>query len=316
MFERCTMLPTADMPRSEWLEHRKKGIGGSDASAIIGLNPWETAYTVYLDKLGLLPEKEETEAMQQGRDFESYVARRFTEETGKKVQKCNYMISNPDYPFAIADIDRRVVGENAGLECKTTSTLDVKQFHGVDFPEKYYVQCVHYLAVTGAERWYLAVLVLGRGFYVYTLERDEAEIAALMDAEAAFWEQVKNQQPPDITGAEADTKAVTAAYPDSEEEEVNLFGMEKLFQDLKAAEDAVKKMQTWKDNCVNQIKAAMQSAGRGSCTGYSCTWKTQERRTLDTAALKKAFPDIPFDDYTKVSKSRPFRWKEELQEEL
>src|SRR5699024_5583358 len=108
-----------------------------------------------------------------GRDLEDYVSRRWMEETGKRAHRVNAMLYNQDYPFAHADIDRAVSGENAGLECKTTSDLDIKQFKGVEFPEKYYVQCVHYLAVTGFDRWYLAVLVFGRGFYTFTLERDE-----------------------------------------------------------------------------------------------------------------------------------------------
>ena len=48
------------------------------------------------------------------------------------------------------------------------------------YPPAYYVQCVHYLAVTGYDRWYLAIMVLGRGFYIFTIERDQAEIDALM----------------------------------------------------------------------------------------------------------------------------------------
>ena len=72
------------------------------------------------------------------------------------------------------------------LECKTTFSLDLKQFNGVEFPVQYYAQCIHYLAVTGADRWYLAVLAYGRGFFTFTLERDQAEIDALMAAEADF----------------------------------------------------------------------------------------------------------------------------------
>lgn len=309
MFEHCNMIPTGDMPREKWLEERRKGIGGSDAAAIIGLNPWATPYTVYMDKLGMLPEKEDTEAMRQGRDFEEYVARRFTEETGKKVQRCNFMAQSRTYPFARADIDRRVVGENAGLECKTTTTLDLRQFHGVEFPERYYAQCVHYLAVTGADRWYLAVLVLGKEFHVYTLERDEAEIAALMAAEADLWGKVENQTPPDVSGMDADTEAVGKVYGESDGETVELFGMEECFRRLAVAEETLKVAQKAKDKILNQIKEQMKTAERGSCGGFSCTWKTQERRSLDLKALREDYPDIPYDDYMNVSKSRPFRWK-------
>lgn len=308
MFENCEKIPVADMPRAEWLKERRKGVGGSDAAAIVGLNPWATPYTVYLDKLGLLPEKEENEAMRQGRDLEDYVAQRFMEHTGKRVQRYRYMVRNEAYPHALADIDRRVVGENAGLECKTTSTLDLKQFNGVEFPEEYYAQCVHYMAVTGADRWYLAVLVFGRGFYVYTLYRDESEIAALMAAEADFWTMVENQTPPDVTGTDADSEAVGTIYAESTGEEVELFGMEDLFRQLATAEETLKLAEAAKKAAVNQIKARMKTAERGSCGGFKCSWKTQERRTLDVAALREAYPDIPVDDFMSTSKFRSFRW--------
>ena len=309
MFEKCSMISTANMPREEWLELRRTGIGGSDAAAIVGLSSWATPYTVYMDKLGLLPEKEETEAMRQGRDLEEYVARRFMEHTGKKVRRCNYMIRNPQYPFALADIDFRIVSENAGLECKTTSTLDVKQFHGVEFPEKYYAQCVHYLAVTGADRWYLAVLVLGRGFFVYILERDEMEISALMDAEGSFWQRVQNQEPPNVTGHDADTEAMGTVWADSSDESIDLFGMEHLFRQLKSIDETMGNLQNLKNHSVNEIKARMKTASSGGCGPYSCTWKTQQRRSLDMDALREDFPEIHFDDYMKVTKSRPFKWK-------
>ena len=309
MFEGCSMIPTKNMTREEWLAERRTGIGGSDAAAIVGLSKWATPYSVYMDKLGMLPEKEDSEAMRQGRDLEEYVAARFTEATGKKVQRCNYMIRNEKWPFALADIDRRVVGENAGLECKTTSSLDLGEFNGVEFPERYYAQCVHYMAVTGADRWYLAVVVLGRGFFVYVLERDVEEVAALMAAEAEFWEKVERRTPPDITGTEADTKAVATVWAESIGGEVDLLGMDDLFRKLETAEETLKVAQKAKDEAINKIKERMQGAERGSCTGYKCSWKTQTRRTLDAAALKAAYPSIPFDDYMKKSTSRPFRWE-------
>lgn len=308
MFENCTKLSTLNMERPQWLAERRKGIGGSDAAAVVGMSQWATPYTVYMDKLGLLPEQEESEAMRQGRDLEEYVAQRFTEATGKKVQRCNYMITNKAWPFAIADIDRRIVGEDAILECKTTSTLDLKQFRGGEFPVRYYPQCVHYLAVTGAKKCYLAVLVLGREFHVFTLERDEDEIAALMGAEREFWGMVESQTPPDMTGQKPDTDAVGAIWADSRDEEADLLGMEALFRALAAAEESERLAKAMKDKAVNEIKARMQTADRGSCTGYRCTWKTQTRRTLDAKRLREDYPEIPWDDYTKISTSRPFKW--------
>ncbi len=184
------LVRTLDMGRDEWLEWRRKGIGGSDAPAIIGLDRYRSAFDVYADKLGLKQEQPDNEAMRQGRDLEEYVASRFCEYTGKKVRRRNAILQHPEYPWMIADIDRCVVGENAGFEAKTTSVLNRTKFSQGEFPPNYYVQCMHYMAVTGAERWYLAVLVLNKAFHVFTIERDEAEIQALIAAEKDFWERL------------------------------------------------------------------------------------------------------------------------------
>ena len=66
MYKHLNKLSTIGMSRDDWLEHRKKSIGGSDASAVAGLNPWTSPYSVWADKLGLLPPKEENEAMRLG----------------------------------------------------------------------------------------------------------------------------------------------------------------------------------------------------------------------------------------------------------
>ena len=231
MTNRLTRIDTRNMPRDQWLELRKKTIGGSDAAGIVGLSSYATPYTVWANKTGRLPDSEDNEAMRQGRDLEEYVARRWMEATGKTVRRCNAMLYNSLYPYAHADIDRSVMGENAGLECKTTSTLNIRQFHGVDFPEKYYVQCVHYMAVTGAVRWYLAVLVLGKGFYNFVLERNQEEIDALMAAERDFWEFVKNDSPPDLDGLEATGEALQAIYPASDGSSIQLFGRESMLSE-------------------------------------------------------------------------------------
>jgi putative phage-type endonuclease len=78
---------------------RKTGIGGSDAGAICGLNPYSSPMKVYQDKTSSTISNEDNEAMRQGRDLEDYVARRFMEETGIKVRRSNYMYRNEEYPF-------------------------------------------------------------------------------------------------------------------------------------------------------------------------------------------------------------------------
>ncbi len=308
--DKLTRISTVGMSREEWLERRRHTIGGSDASGIVGLSRYATPYTVFLDKTGRLPDKPDNEAMRQGRDLEDYVAKRWEEATGKKVRRLQAMLYNPLYPFAHADVDRMVVGEDAGLECKTTATLDIRQFNGVDFPEKYYAQCVHYMAVTGAKRWYLGVLVFGRGFFVFTLERNQAEIDALMMAEAAFWEKVENDTPPAPDGSDAATDAISVVYAESRDGEMELFGREAMlneYADLKAQKKAVDERIKEIENI---IKEDMQDVPLGRVGCFSVVWKSQHRSSFQLEEFKKDHPGLDLRPYIKTTTSRPFKVNE------
>ena len=242
------------MPHEEWLEHRRKRIGGSDASAIIGMNGYCSPYTVWADKLGKLPPKEDNEAMRLGRDLEDYVAKRFTEETGKKVRRENNILINPDIPFAHANVDRMIVGEDAGFEAKTTSVLNLKKFKNGEYPENYYVQCVHYLMVTGCKRWYLGVLILGVGFKWFVIERDEGEIEALRKSEEDFWEYVKSGNAPMVDGSNSTSDTLRTIYPESNGDTVSLMAYEndlKQYMTLSSLMDDVKKQ---REEVANRIK--------------------------------------------------------------
>lgn len=302
-------ISTKGMSRAEWLVRRRDTIGGSDAAALVGMSKYATPYTVWADKTNRLPEQEDNEAMRLGRDLEDYVARRWMEATGKKVRKENAMLHNPLYPFAHADVDRVVIGEKAILECKTTSTLDVKQFKGVDFPDKYYVQCVHYLAVTGYDRCYLGVLVFGKGFFEFTLERDQVEIDALMSAEKEFMENyvLKDIAPP-VDGTKATSDAVKAVWAvSSRDDSVELFGRESLLQQYFAVKEQLNELKLQKDEIENTIKNDLKEYSAGSCTGFKVSFKSQVRNVFSTEKFAKAYPDIDLKPFYSASISRPLK---------
>jgi putative phage-type endonuclease len=283
------------MTREEWLAQRKQGIGGSDAAAILGLNPWASAFDVYLDKLGLKEEKEDTEAMRQGRDLEEYVAHRFIEATGKELKKEPRILQHPEHEWMLANVDRLIVGENAGLECKTTSTLNVKPFKRGEYPPQYYVQCAHYMAVTGAAKWYLAVLVLGREFHIFEIERDEAEIAALIEAEKEFWfEHVQKKIPPQPDGKPATTAAIKQMFPGRDDlEAVVLQPQEedKISRYL-ALQEQIKGLEQEAEKLKQELCLALGDAQIGITRDYVVEWKIRQRQSLDTKRLRKEQPDI------------------------
>lgn len=165
------LVSTLNLSKTEWLQYRKRGIGGSDAGAVCGLNPYVSVMDVYLDKINAdIVEEKDNEAMKQGRDLEDYVARRFTEETGLKVRKSNAMYMSREHPFMLADVDRLLVGQNAGLECKTASPYSADKWKDGKVPAHYLAQCYHYMAVLGADAWYIAVVIYGRDFKYIKIE--------------------------------------------------------------------------------------------------------------------------------------------------
>ena len=306
------LVSTKSIDHDEWLRWRRTGVSGSDAAAIIGLDRYRSAFDVYADKLGLKKEQPDNEAMRQGRDLEDYVASRFCEETGKKVRRRNAILQHPGHTFMTANIDRWVVGENAGVECKTTSVLNRAKFSQGEFPPSYYVQCMHYMAVTGAERWYLAVLVLNKAFHVFTIERDEAEIEALITAEKYFWENhVLKQIPPAPDGSESTSEIIKQLFPETRErEEVALFGYEDKIEQYLQLDSQVKKLEKQRDALKQELQLALSDAEIGRAQGYVVEWKNQVRQTLDTQKLKKEQAEI-YQKYLKPAQTvRMFKIKE------
>lgn len=295
----------------EWLEIRKKYIGGSDAAAVVGLNSFSSPYTVWADKLGKLPPKEDNEAMRLGRDLEDYVAKRFTEQTGKKVRRKNFILWNSDYPFAHANVDRLIVGENAGLECKTTSVLNLKSFKNGEFPENYYVQCMHYMAVTGYKKWYLAVLILGKEFKVFEIERDEDEIKALMEAEREFWACVEKGEPPMIDGSEATTNTIKTVLAESNSDTpVNLFAYDSTLEQYIALTKQIKELENLRDEMANKVKVFMDSSAKGESDKYNVSFASALRQSFDSKRFAKDNPNIDLSDYYKTSTYRTFKVNE------
>lgn len=300
------LVNTKNMPREEWLKYRRMGIGGSDAGAIVGLNPYITPYSLWADKTGRLPDQEDNEAMRQGRDLEFYVAQRFEEATGKKVRRRNVMFRHEKYNFAVANIDREVIGERAGLECKTTSVLNLRKFKNGDFPDQYYTQCVHYLAVTGWKKWYLAVLVLNHGFYVYEIERDEDEINALMQSEKEFWETyIIPDVPPPVDGFIATDKAVNAVYQnaDGECELIGRSAIENLMILKKTRAELNREIRRLEQ----EIKVEMGECEIGYCGCFEIRWKKTKRAVVSVDLLRKKYPKIDLSKVMKVSSGRRFK---------
>lgn len=306
-------ISTKNMSREEWLEARRKGIGGSDASAIMGQNQWSSPLSVYMDKRGMSPEKEPTEAMIQGTDCEEVVAKRFERETGMKVKRCNKLFSHPDHPWMKANIDRQLVGADGfvGLECKTTSPYAKTDFSGGEVPANYFWQCQHYMAVTGAQEWYLAVMVFSTGFYPFRIVRDENAIAQLIEAERGFWhDHVLAGVPPYPIGSDADDEAIDIMYATARyDKAANIDDMRQQLDLLAMYEKESKAVNEKIDTIKQTLKMRMGMYTSALCGRWKITWKDQTSTRIDSKRLKAELPDT-FKMYSKTTTSRPLKIEE------
>lgn len=301
------LVSTKDLPHEEWLKYRRTGIGGSDASTIIGLNPYNSLFRLYADKKGFISAKEDNEAMRQGRDFEEYVAKRFCEATGKNVRRRNYMFQHDNYDYILADIDREVVGENAGLECKTASLFNKSDFENGEIPLTYYVQMMHYMAVMGYEKMYLAVLILSKGFYWFEVERNENEIDNLISAEISFWNNhIIPSVPPEIDSSDATKEALSEVYPFETDVETNVALPEDLMSEYERVSDVFESSKAKLEEIKNTIKEILGQCAYGKSDNYKVSFKNQERTTIDSKALKAKCPET-YKQFSKKSSVRTLR---------
>lgn len=300
------LISTLNMKKEEWLRYRKKGIGGSDAGAVCGLNPYRSAIEVYFDKTTDEVEEIDNEAMRQGREFEDYVARRFMEATGKKVRRANAMFYDEQYPFMLADVDRMVVGENAGLECKTASPFMADKWKGEEIPLSYQIQCYHYMSVCNADAWYIAVLIYGKEFKFYKLERDEQVIQDLIRIEKDFWENyIQKGQLPDPDGSKTADSILAEYYKESKRETIRLSGFDERLMRRQELVEVMGRMEKEKNQIEQELKQYLGNAEVAENDKFRVSWKAVSSNRIDTGRLKEEEPEI-YRKYLKATQSRRF----------
>jgi len=294
----------------EWLELRTKGVGGSDAAAVVGLNPYRTPLDVYFEKRGETEPEDlsDNEAVHFGNVLEDVIAQEYSRRTGRKVRRNNRLLRHPEHSFMQASLDREVVGESRLLECKTAGAFMADQWGeaGTDeVPMQYLIQCMHYLAVTGKDLCDLAVLIGGRDFRIYPIQRDEELVANLIAGEAEFWRRVQDGDPPppqvvgdvhklhprdDGSVIRAETEAVL------------------LVEAMNETKGQIKQLEAVKREHEKQLKAylgdhAILEAPDGR---KLATWKNQTSSRFDAKAFKADHPDIDA-QYRRESEARVLR---------
>ena len=293
-----------------WLRLRKSGIGGSDAGAICGVNPYSSAMKVFQDKASEGVEEQASEAIRIGHDLEDYVAQRFVEATGLKVRKSNFMYRSVEHPFMIADVDRLIVGEDAGLECKTASAYNADKWADGNIPLHYIMQCYHYMAVTGKRTWYIAAVILGREFTYRKLEWDDELINRLIEIEEDFW---KNYVVPGIIpppdGSKACDEVIEQYFHTARKEStIKLVGFDEKLRRREEILGFIAELQEEQKQIEQEVKLFMQDNEFASSERFRVSWKNIDSTKLDTKRIREEKPEL-YEDYGKVSHSRRFEVK-------
>lgn len=297
--------------RDEWLKQRSKGLGGSDAGAVVGLNPYKSAYTLWAEKTGQISNVvEENEAIRLGNDLEDYVAKRFAERENKKIKRSSYCYQSKKFPFMRANVDRLIVGENAALECKTANPFKDGDYSNDIIPPTYYCQCLHYMAVCGFDRMYLAVLVFQKGFYTYVIDRGneavEADIRALIKAESEFWKLVEDGTAPDIDGSESTSNTLKQLHKDELKTVFDLTEYDEKLDEIQELKEQQKELKTRQKTLENELKEVLIGCDYGQSSIYNVSAKVTTSSRFDTDKLKKENLKI-YNSYKKETQTQTLR---------
>lgn len=323
--------------RDAWLEWRRGGVGGSDVAGILGISPWSSPFSIWADKLDLLPPEPENEAMSAGRWLEAAIAPWFTHETGLYVTGEQQWATHPDvdhhrctpdgYAFDLAEESAEAVMRLAtriiqldghARETKALGTVQIKVTGPGRKPdeldEHHQCQGQWEMHVTGLDRCWFAVL-RGRRLDVHLLERDQADIDFMVGRVDEFWERhVLEQSPPEVDGSDATSRALAVLYPPAASDgpgEVVRHArgsqVDRLVAEWKAAKEAAKEAKAEAEYRGNLVKAQL-----GDCTelvigsDLAASWRPQTTRRIDTKALAAIDPTLAR-RYTRETRSRVLR---------
>ncbi|CAJ3455025.1 GP47 [Burkholderia pseudomallei] len=294
------LVETKSLSREDWLEVRKNGIGGSDAAAAVGLNPYMSPLELWLIKTGRdanlpRPDPQDTsEPIYWGTLLEPIVAASYTKQTGNKVRRVNAVLQSPTVPFMLANVDREVVGcrDVQLLECKTAGEFGARLWReGV--PEYVQLQVQHQLAVTGRQAADVAVLICGQKLEVHRVVRDDSLIARLIELEAAFWRFVETDTPPPADGSDSADRALRCLYPGAggTVDFTDDRRLSSAFADLVAVRADIEARQQVEAQLKQTIAQAMAEADRAEFETGSVSYKRSKDGTgFD---LKRLLADYP-----------------------
>lgn len=306
------LTSTENMPYEDWLEYRKQGIGGSDASVVCGISRYKSPVALWMEKTSQLPHQEAGEAAYWGSQLESLVRDEFTKRTGITVQQPKQLLQSTEYPFMLANLDGICEHPDVGtciFEAKTASAYKAGEWEDA-IPDEYMLQVQHYMAVTGYAGAYIAVLIGGNTFRWKFIERDEELISMLIQLESDFWHHVQDGTPPPLDGSDASAKFLSERFPSSTPKaHITLpdNAVDLLVQYDKACEQ-LEVLTEQKQQAENLLKQMMGNNEIGTAGGRIITWKSITQERLDSKTFQAEHP-VLYKKYANKTSYRRFSVK-------
>lgn len=287
---------------------RREKIGGSEAAAACGVDPYRSRVMLWAEKTGRL-ERPDTEAMHFGRLLEPVVFAELERRGFELMPAPADEWTHSDAYFMVCHPDGFVAleGERGLLEIKTAG-----HFAGHDWssdagaPLAYQVQAHHNMEVTGCDVCLLACLVAGQRLELRTVRRDREVIAAMVELEAEFREYLIADTPPPPDGSSSAHDAIRAMYPESSGKTVRLDRATwDAVLELRARKDQLATVKAQVAELQQRIELAMGDAelAVSPFDTPAAKWPTIQQTRLDTTALKAARPEV----YAEFAATRPIR---------
>lgn len=290
------------MERTQWLEERRKGIGGSDVAAIMGMSPWKTAFSVYQEKRREVEDWGGNSLTDWGKRMEPAIRQWYSDQTGREVRLPDKIMYHPDYPFMFASLDgltddRRIVEIKTARSGKKWGEPGTNQI-----PDYYMLQCQHYMLVTGFAVTDVPVSIAGSPPVMYEVPADKDLQDLIVEAETEFWACVENGTPPaPVTYADA-----VARFGRIKAEGVVLASQEELdaCAALLAVRYAKDELAAKEDELKGKIIISLGEHGDTLVNAEGnalVTYKmTAGRKMFDAKSFEKENPDV-YQKYIKVS---------------
>lgn len=294
------LASTQHLSREQWLSIRQQGIGSSDAAVAVGLSPYKSPLTLWLEKTQRKAAEDLSDkpAVIWGTVLEPVLARVYAERTGCKVRRVNAVLQHPEQRFMLANLDREVVGLPEGpgvLEIKTAGYHAAPQWEE-GIPIAYQCQVLHQLAVTGHAWADVAVLIGGQDFRIYRVQRDDDKIVDLIQRERQFWQYVTSDVQPEPDGSDDASQALHWLFPQDNGQTVDLSESaeyNQLFARLLAERQRKEEAEAREALIRQQIQNRLGDASAAVFQSGRISWKkSKDRQAPDLQRLRQDYPQL------------------------